>query len=121
MFVYGDHLQADDIDVYAITVPPRARIRAEIIEGDRLSETCESNGVDSLLTLFDQNGVMIAEDDNDGRGFCSLIDGAGSAPLDAAARNPTDTPQTYYPMLRRSLMATPQQRVFVYRAQVSFR
>ena len=67
VYVFGDHLAVDDVDVYAITVPTGARIRAEIVEGDRVAETCESNGVDSLLTLFDQAGVQLVDDDDEGR------------------------------------------------------
>lgn len=41
-------------------------------------ETCESNGVDSRITLYDPTGVQLVDDDDDGRGFCSQIDGTGS-------------------------------------------
>ncbi len=121
VFVFGDHLAVDDADVYAITVPAGARIRAEAVEGDRTAETCESNGVDTRLTLFDQNGNQLVEDDDEGRGFCSIIDGTGLAPIDPLARNATATPQTYYIMVRRSTFAAGGEQTFLYRLQVQLR
>ena len=57
-------------------------------------ETCEAaGGIDSRLTLFNQNGVQIDDDDDSGRGLCSLIDGTGATPLDPAARNTTIPPR----------------------------
>jgi cysteine-rich repeat protein len=120
-YVFGDHLLADDADYYAISVPAHARIRAEIIEGDRPSETCESNGVDSLLALYDEAGLLLVQDDDDGRGWCSLIDGRGLAPLDGSARNASSTAQTYYVAVRRSTFAIGTQQTFVYRLVVSVR
>ncbi len=101
-FVFGDHTLNADSDVYTVTVPAGAKIRAEVIEGDRATETCESNGVDSELTLYDQTGAQLVTDDDDGRGFCSAIDGNGTVPLDAAAKNATATTQTYYLQVRQS-------------------
>jgi cysteine-rich repeat protein len=120
VYVFGDHQLFDDVDVYKISVPPGARIRAEVIEGNRAVETCESNELDSRVTLFNQNGVQLADDDDSGRGFCSLIDGSGAVPLDSTARNATATVQTYYLMVRRSSAATVTQAAFVYRLQVTF-
>jgi len=120
-FVYGDHQSPDDTDVYAIDVPAGTRIRAELIEGDRATESCESNTIDSRLTLFDQNGTQLVEDDDDGRGFCSLIDGSGAMPLDPAARNASTVKQRFYLMVRRSALASGNQQLFVYRLAVSFR
>jgi cysteine-rich repeat protein len=121
-FVFGDHMMAGDVDVYAITVPGNARIRAELVEGDRLTETCESGNVDAHLFLFDATGAQIADDNDSGRGLCSLIDGTGTIPLHPAARNsnPT-TPQTYYLGVRASGLATPNGSQFVYRLQVTVR
>ena len=121
VFVFGDHQLLDDVDVYQITVPAGARIRAEIIEGNRVAETCESLEVDSRLTLLDQNGVELVDDDDSGRGYCSLIDGTGSSPIDPAARNTSPTAQPYYLMVRRSTLANATRGVFVYRLQVTFR
>ncbi len=121
VYVFGNHMSFEDADVYSITVPPGGRIRAEIIEGDRASETCEGNSVDSFLTVFDQNGVLINSDDDTGRGFCSLIDGTGSAPLDPAARNGTADPQIFYVMVTASTLASTSGGQFVYRLQVTIR
>jgi cysteine-rich repeat protein len=120
-FVFGNHLLYDDADVYAITVPPGGRIRAEVVEGDRAAETCESLGIDSRLTLFDQNGVQLVDDDVAGRGYCSLLDGSGTTPLDPAARNASAETQTYYLMVRRSTFASTAGGTFVYRLQVTIR
>ena len=102
-------------------MPPGALIRAEVVEGDRAAETCESFGIDSRLTLFDQSGLQLADDDDDGRGYCSTIDGSGATPLDAAARNSSASVQTYYLMVRRSTFASTTQGAFVYRLQVTLR
>jgi hypothetical protein len=115
VFVFGDHQQAADADVYAISVPIGWRIRAEVVEGNRTVETCESNGLDSRLTLFDDTGAVVVDDDDDGRGFCSKIDGTGAVPVDVTARNGTRTARTYYLMVRRSDFAVGQEQNFVYR------
>ncbi|HWO17625.1 MAG TPA: DUF4215 domain-containing protein, partial [Kofleriaceae bacterium] len=120
VYVFGNHLDTEDVDVYAITVPGLARIRAEVVEGNRAMETCESLGVDSRLTLFDQNGVQMVDDDDGGRPYCSMIDGSGAVPLDPGAKNVTTSPQTYYLMVRRSDLAVGGEQTFSYRLQVSF-
>ncbi|MDQ3366848.1 MAG: DUF4215 domain-containing protein [Myxococcota bacterium] len=120
-FVFGNHLTFGDVDVYAITVPPNGRIRAELVEGDRQAETCESGGLDSRLVLLDNLGAQVAEDNDSGRGFCSLIDGTGTTPLDATARNPSAIAKTYYLMVVASGFATPGGGQFVYRLQVTLR
>jgi cysteine-rich repeat protein len=84
LFIYGDHQVATDIDVYAVTVPAGASIRAEIVEGDA-TETCESNGIDSYLTLYNAGGTSLVTDDDSGRGWCSGFDGTGSSPHNLGA------------------------------------
>lgn len=86
VFVIGSHQQNLDADIYAITVPAGRSIRAEIIEGSA-AETCESNGIDSRLTLINPAGTEVLSDDDSGRGFCSLIDGTGASPLHLGAKN----------------------------------
>ncbi len=94
-FVFGDHMSFGDVDVYAITVPPNGRIRAELVEGDRQTETCESGGIDSRLVLLDDLGAQVAEDNDSGRGSCSLIDGTarlrstGRRAIPASPQRPT--------------------------------
>ncbi len=83
VFATGNHAINTDSDFFAITVPAGKSLRAEILEGN--AETCESDDVDSFLTLFDASGVALGGDDDSGRGFCSLIDGTGSSPADAYA------------------------------------
>jgi cysteine-rich repeat protein len=124
VWVSGDHTMDADTDVYSIIVPAGRRIRAEIVEGDRAVETCESLGIDSRLTLFDSAGAQLSDDDDDGRGFCSLLDGTGTTPLDSGARNLTAATQTFYLMVRRSGAITTipdPDAQFIYRLQVSLR
>jgi cysteine-rich repeat protein len=82
--ISGIHQVNADVDFFAVTVPDSWSLRAEVIEGSP-AETCESGGIDSHLTLFDAAGLQLAIADDGGRGFCSLLDGTGSAPLYSAA------------------------------------
>ncbi|MFS8068614.1 MAG: hypothetical protein ACMG6S_19830, partial [Byssovorax sp.] len=117
-FIYGDHQIAADIDYYAVTVPALKSIRAELIEGD-LSKTCESNGIDSYLRLFDANAVSLVTDDDAGRGFCSLMDGTGASPLHSGARNLAAG--TYYVQVSKSSLASATGAIFNYRLAVTVR
>jgi cysteine-rich repeat protein len=85
VWVFGNHQVVADSDYYALTVPAGKSIRAEVIEGDA-TETCESKGIDSYLNLFNAAATLLAMDDDDGRGYCSAIDGTGAVPRDAGAR-----------------------------------
>lgn len=85
MFVNGGHQAPGDADWYAITLPGLASVRAEVVEGAGATETCESDGVDSALELYRSDGTLLADDDNGGRGRCSLLDGTGSAPRNPGA------------------------------------
>ena len=80
--ISGDHEVEADSDFYKITVPSGASVRAEIIEGNgNLVETCAGFAMDSRLTLLPASGPFLAEDDDSGRGGCSMIDGTGSPPI----------------------------------------
>ena len=81
----GDHALGTDSDYFAIAMPAGKSLRAEIVEGN--AETCESDDVDSFLTLFDATGLALGGDDDSGRGFCSRIDGTGASPADDYAHN----------------------------------
>ncbi|NVB85388.1 MAG: DUF4215 domain-containing protein, partial [Kofleriaceae bacterium] len=120
-FVFGDHMLATDADVYAIVVPSGRSLRAEVIEGDRATETCEGNGIDSKMTLLDENGATVTSDDDDGRGFCSKLDGTGPAPDDTSARNTTPNDKMFYIRVEKSGSASTNGGVFVYRLQVTIR
>jgi cysteine-rich repeat protein len=119
-FSLGDHMNVGDTDVYAITVPAGGHIRAEIIEGST-AETCESGGIDARLALLDATGALITEDNDSGRGLCSLIDGTGGTPMDLGARNTASVAKTFYLMVRASGLATPTNAMFAYRLQVTIR
>jgi cysteine-rich repeat protein len=91
MNVAGAHATGD-LDWYAITVASNGlSVRAETIEetADTLvsSKNCENLNTDTTLTLFNAAATSLASDTDDGRGFCSAIDGTGATPRDAAAHN----------------------------------
>lgn len=92
-FIFGDRQVISDSDFYAVTLSETSSLRIETVEGDN-TETCESNGIDSFIRLFNSSGVLLVSDDDDGRGFCSQIDGRGAVPVDAAAKNLA--PGTYF-------------------------
>jgi cysteine-rich repeat protein len=83
--LFGGHLLNADSDYYAIVVPAGRDVRAEIIEGG--AKTCESNTMDTRLTLFNSLGVQLVDDDDSGRGYCSMIDGTGTVPQQGGAGN----------------------------------
>ncbi|MFP2926322.1 DVUA0089 family protein [Pyxidicoccus sp. 3LG] len=120
-FVTATHPTAQDVDVYRITLPVGGRsLTAEITEGTGASaETCESQDMDSHLTLLDANGEQLASDDDSGRGYCSRIDGTGPSPADFGARNlPAGT---YYLQVRSSSVTSGASAVFDYRLSVTLR
>jgi len=122
VFVFGNHPNATDIDFYSITVPPcGGSLRLEIIEGDRAVETCESNGIDSFLTLFDSAGNLLDQSEDEGRGFCSLIDGTGSATAPVHPGAHDLAPGTYFVQVKSSTLAVGQQAVFDYRLVATLR
>jgi len=92
VFKYGTHNSAADVDYYSITVPATGgSVRADVIEG--LTKSCDANAMDSVLTLENAAGTVLATDDNGGRGLCSSIDGRGAANLTGAHDL---APGTYY-------------------------
>lgn len=115
----GSHQVSTDADWYAITVPAGNSVRAELIEGNLAAETCESNGVDSQITLFNAGGAQLVADDDAGRGFCSMIDGTGSVPLHAAAHNLAAG--TYYLRVQASSTANGTTAQFDYKLVVTIR
>lgn len=116
--VPGDHSVAIDVDWYRIEVPAGGTVRAEIVEFDRNVETCESNGIDSRLTLYNSSGTVLVSDDDDGRGFCSKIDGKDG---DTAARNNSPSDQTWYLRVDAASGATTNGEQFAYRLVYSVR
>jgi cysteine-rich repeat protein len=85
-WIAGGHQASADLDWYSITVPAGHSLRLETIEGDRAVETCESNGIDSKITLFNSAGTQLGSDDDGGRGFCSIVDGTGTTATHTWAR-----------------------------------
>jgi len=110
-----------DADYYTLTVPSFAHVRAEVIEGNAATATCDSNQMDSELVLYDANGALLVRDDDSGRGYCSLIDGTGTAPKNPSAANTTGTTQTFYLLARHSTLLGSGLDAFPYRVQVTIR
>ena len=103
-------------------MPAGKSLRAEVIEGD--GEACESNRVDSLLTLYDESGLLLGSDDDSGRGFCSRIDGTGSAATAAEAYANNLAGGTYYLLVEAAEVAreaTDASGQFAYRLAVTLR
>lgn len=121
LLVFGDHSVNADSDFYRIDVPVSgSSLRLEVIEGDRTIETCESLGVDSRLTLYNAQGVQLVDDDDEGRGYCSMIDGTGSVPLDAGAHNLAAG--TYFVQVRASTLSQANAAgQFIYRLAATVR
>lgn len=116
--ILGDHQTIADADWYRVIVPWGASIRAEIIEGSA-AETCQSNGIDSTLTLYDALGTELGSDGDNGRGLCSVIDGTGATPVNAFAHFLRGS--TYYlRVTSRDTMALPRNQ-FDYRLVVDIR
>lgn len=117
VFIAGAHPDAADADFFEIDIAAGQSIRAEILEG--AAETCESGEVDSRLTLFDDNGNQLADDDDGGRGLCSTLDGTGSTPRDAGAHDLAAG--TYYLRVRSSAFASGTAEQFNYRLAITVR
>jgi cysteine-rich repeat protein len=120
VFIFGSHQVQTDSDYFAITVPAGKSVRAEVIEGG--AETCESNEVDSRLTLYGPTLTQLADDDDTGRGYCSVIDGTGAAPVHAGAK--ALPAGTYYLQVRASSLTSAQTGTpgqFDYRLAVTLR
>lgn len=66
----GGALAANDIDLFAVTVPAGGSIRAETSDGMGGCAT------DTLLALLGPGGLVLTQDDNSGTTPCSLIDPA---------------------------------------------
>jgi cysteine-rich repeat protein len=117
-YVLAAHPTAGDDDYYAVTVPAGMSIRAEVIEGDLIT-TCESNNIDSYLTLYNAAATSLVTDDDSGRGYCSAIDGTGATPSYSGAHNLAAG--TYYLKVTPSGFVTPPADVFNYRLVVTVR
>jgi len=118
-YVLGDHQVSTDADWYRITIPPGGpSLRAEIIEGDAL-ETCDSNGIDSTLTLYDSAGTRLGDNGDTDRNYCSVIDGTGNSPVDSFAH--ALAAGTYYLQVRSYQTASTPDNQFNYRMLVTIR
>jgi cysteine-rich repeat protein len=118
LFVSGAHVFGGDDDWFALTLPAGAKsVRLETVEGNAVS--CESQTVDTLIELYSPTGTLLGTDDDDGRGYCSALDGTGAAPRDPGLHNlPAGT---YYVRVAQSTLADSTQGTFSYRVQVTIR
>ncbi|WP_437998556.1 DVUA0089 family protein [Sorangium sp. So ce185] len=116
VFIAGARTR-DDFDFYAVDLPEGRSIRAEIVEGG--AETCESLEIDSRLSLLDAEGALIADDDDGGRGRCSLLDGTGDAPRHPGAH--ALPAGTYFLRVRAASGAPGSAALFEYRLAVTLR
>ena len=114
----GDRPTTADVDYYRISVAAGRSIRAEVIEADG-GPTCESNQLDSMLRLYDASGAPLTSDDDGGRGFCSLIDGTGSAPAAPGAHGLPGG--VYFIEVNRSPVTSGPAGAFPYRLVVTVR
>jgi cysteine-rich repeat protein len=120
-FVFGDHTLLTDADYYTITVPANSAVRLEVVEGDRAMETCEATAIDSHLQVFGPDGTTsLGVDDDDGRGWCSVLDGTGATARDSGLRNATASPVTWFVRVRSS-GTTGAANQFSYRLLVTIR
>ncbi|MGK4009308.1 DUF4215 domain-containing protein [Sorangium sp. So ce1036] len=108
---------SDDLDFFAVDLPEGRSIRAEVVEGG--AGTCESLEIDSRLSLLDGAGKMIADDDDGGRGRCSLIDGTGGDPRHPGAH--ALPAGTYFLRVRAAPRAARSSTRFDYRLAVTLR
>ncbi|MCK6544450.1 DVUA0089 family protein [Myxococcota bacterium] len=93
--LFGAALEpAGDVDYYRFTIPAGVTTAIRTwTQTDPIDEqVCDR--IDTYVTLLDANGTAIIEDDDDGAGNCSLIDGTGTTPRDVAAAFLTEG--TYY-------------------------
>ncbi|WP_437647184.1 DUF4215 domain-containing protein [Sorangium sp. So ce362] len=116
VFIAGTR-ERDDFDVYAVDLLEGRSIRAEIVEGG--AETCESLEMDSRLSLLDAEGSLIADDDDGGRGSCSILDGTGDAPRHPGAH--ALPAGTYFLRVRAASGASGSAALFDYRLAVTLR
>ncbi|EYF07557.1 Hypothetical protein CAP_8680 [Chondromyces apiculatus DSM 436] len=116
--IAGTHQNVADVDWFSFNVPTAGlSVRAETIEGSTAT-TCESNGIDSALALHDASGTtLLGSNDNDGRGFCSKIDGMGSSGFDGFAHNLAAGTYT----IRLASNVTTSAAQFDYRLLISLR
>jgi hypothetical protein len=112
-FINGS-ITTSDADVFRLTLTERKSLRVELLEGAS-QKYCDARELDSVLELIDSTGAVLVSDDDDGRGYCSRIDGTGATPDDVMAANLP--PGTYYLRVRSSMASN----TFDYRLSVLLR
>ena len=115
--VSGDHSLTDDVDVHAITVPPGARILAQLFDANA-ALSCDRFDIAPRLRLLDPGGAVLGTS----TGPCARIDGTGVLPPSPAARNPSGVTQTYYVEVSTEVRSPGDPHGhFAYRLQVTTR
>lgn len=68
---FGAIATSDDVDVVTVQVDGSQTLIAQTFDlGDG---ACAQNRLDSVLTILDETGDVVAEDDDTGTGFCSAV------------------------------------------------
>jgi cysteine-rich repeat protein len=126
LFIAGDHPAGTDTDFYKFDVPAGRSVRIESFEGvnNVACGTNSSTSPDHILTLYKPDGTTIAvTDGDDGRGYCSQIDGTGlvgtTAPRDTGANKlPAGT---YYLRMTSYSTSNSAYNLFQYRIALTIR
>jgi len=79
----GEFTTFGETDWYRVTLANVTSLRLETL--GVTGTPCSVTGLDSRLELRSADGRLLATDNDDGPGTCSLIDGHGRAPRDAGA------------------------------------
>lgn len=75
---FAEIAPSTDVDVVRFEVPEDAGVSLRVIDLD--DGGCAANTMDPLLRVFDQDGELVAEDDDGGDGFCAELAGLPLAP-----------------------------------------
>ena len=122
-YIHGDHTPGSELDHYSISVPAGRSLRIETIEGlgGAPCSPTSSTSPDPFITVLKPDGSSLLTDDDDGRGYCSLIDGTGSATQARDANARALPAGTYTIQVKASSFAATTAAQFKYRLAVTIR
>jgi cysteine-rich repeat protein len=110
----GQLANHNDVDVYAVDVPPGRGVRAEVIPSGLIS--CRL--LNASVSLVDEDGNTLAARTGPDV-LCPFIDGTGANPRHGLARNTTSSMKTLYFAVKRG--AQPLQSALTYRVAFTVR
>lgn len=73
-----------DYDVYAVTVPAGMTAKLKAVTHTTFGNEASCSMADTEIDILDSAGMQVANDDDDGEGLCSLIDGTDTMSPDMA-------------------------------------